>query len=102
MDEIPNEERIRTELRQVIDPELGVNIIDLGLVYELKIQDNELRVVMTMTSPACPLNVYLSDSIRKILIRSFPGIKSVTVDFVWNPPWSPERMTQDARRLLGR
>ncbi|MHB8483873.1 MAG: metal-sulfur cluster assembly factor [Nitrospiria bacterium] len=102
MNETPLEEQIRSGLRRVIDPELGVNVIDLGLVYALKIQDDHLTVVMTMTSPACPLNAYLSESIRKTLVQSVPGIKSVEVEFVWSPPWGPEKMTDEARRLLGR
>lgn len=102
MSESSLKEQIQSVLRGVIDPELGVNVIDLGLVYELKIQDNHITVVMTMTSPACPLSAYLSESIRKTLVHSVPGINSAEVEFVWDPPWSPEKMTAEARRLLGR
>jgi metal-sulfur cluster biosynthetic enzyme len=101
MNEKPLEEQIRSALRQVIDPELGINVIDLGLVYELKVQNDHATVVMTMTSPAGPLSAYLSESIRKNLVQLVPGIKSAEVEFVWDPPWSPEKMTGEARRQLG-
>lgn len=94
-------EDIQSALREVIDPELGVNVIDLGLIYDLKIQDDELKVVMTTTSPVCPLNAYLTDSIKKVVLESFPQIKSVEVEIVWEPPWSPQKMSEHARRLLG-
>ena len=101
MKERPLEEQIRSALRQVIDPELGINVIDLGLVYNLEIQSDHVRVVMTMTSPACPLHSFLSDSIRKAVVSSVPGIKSVEIEMVWDPPWGPEKMSEAARRQLG-
>ena len=102
MNESLIKEQSLSVLRRVIDPELGVNVIDLGLVYELKIQDDHITVVMTMTSTACPLSAYLTDQIGKNLVLSVPGIKSAEVKLVWDPPWGPEKMTDQARRLLGR
>jgi metal-sulfur cluster biosynthetic enzyme len=97
----PTREQILESLRQVIDPELGVNIVDLGLVYGVEIQNSHVRVRMTMTSPACPLYEYLSEMVHTAIECSVPNVRSVEVMLVWDPPWSPERMSEEARRRLG-
>jgi metal-sulfur cluster biosynthetic enzyme len=101
MDQNPLANQIRSALREVIDPEVGINVIDLGLVYDLQIQDNQVRILMTMTSPACPLNSFLSDAIKTTITQSVPQVRSVEVKMVWEPPWSPEKMSEKARRQLG-
>jgi metal-sulfur cluster biosynthetic enzyme len=95
------ESEIRDALRTVIDPEIGVNIVDLGLVYGIEIADGEVRVIMTMTTPACPLGDYLADLVESGIRQRFPRVKHVTVDLVWNPPWDPAMMSDAARRQLG-
>ena len=97
----PTEEQVLEALRQVIDPELGINIVDLGLVYRVEIGGGRVRVSMTMTSPACPLNAYLSEMATSAIFSSIPQVRSAKIDLVWDPPWSPERMTEEARRRLG-
>jgi metal-sulfur cluster biosynthetic enzyme len=84
-------------LRAVDDPEAGVNIVDLGLVYEVAATPPTATVRMTMTSPACPLGDFLSDSVKAELQRQFPELTEVVVEFVWDPPWTPERMSETAR-----
>jgi metal-sulfur cluster biosynthetic enzyme len=95
------EKQVRESLRQVIDPETGVNIVDLGLVYDVEILNGHVRVVMTLTSPACPLNAWFSEKVKSVVESSFPNVQSADVVLVWDPPWSPDSMSQEARRQLG-
>lgn len=87
-------------LREVIDPELGVNIVDLGLVYDVRVADGVAAVRMTMTTPGCPLGGYLDDAVRDCLWGA-PGVEDVDVRIVWDPPWRPEMMSDAAREQLG-
>jgi len=94
-------ERLEQALRSVVDPEVGVNIYDLGLIYEVLAGDEgDLRVRMTMTTPACPVGALLADQVRDAL-RALPEVREVEVELVWEPLWSPERMSEAARRQLG-
>ncbi len=95
------EERVLEALREVIDPELGVNIVDLGLVYGLEIDGARVRVTMTLTTPGCPLHASLSDAVGETLRLMLPGVQEVRVDLVWEPPWGPERITPEGRASLG-
>jgi len=88
-------------LRHVLDPELGVGIVDLGLVYRLTIEDGRLRVLMTMTSPACPAGGQLAREAETAVRRAVPELRDVEVRLVWDPPWRPELMSEDAKRRLG-
>lgn len=90
----------REQLRGVIDPELGVNIVDLGLVYGLDVDDGQVRVSMTMTSPGCPLGRYLEEAID-VALRHLRWVRDVHVDVVWDPPWQPGLMSPLARTQLG-
>lgn len=87
-------------LRHVIDPELGINIIDLGLVYGIEITDSRVRVVMTMTSPACPLGDYLKDMVESTVKTCVPGVQEVEIALVWEPAWDADMMSADAKRQL--
>lgn len=95
------EERVRTALFSVLDPELGINVVDLGLVYGVQADSREVRVQMTMTTPACPLHASMRRDVESVIRRVCPGVESVVVDLVWEPPWDPSRMSEDAKRLLG-
>lgn len=90
---------VRLLLRQVVDPELGLNIIDLGLVYSLTIEENKVRILMTMTSPACPLSGVIVQDIHQVLAPL--GFDDVDVQLTFDPPWSPDKMTAEARQRLG-
>lgn len=92
---------ILTALKAVIDPELGINIVDLGLVYSATRSTNELYVALTMTTPACPLGEMMSEEIKRVLGERFPDAQNVRVELVWDPPWSPDLMTEESRRQLG-
>lgn len=91
---------VRDALRDVIDPELGVNIVDLGLIYGVDVDGGDVRITMTMTSPACPLRDYLQDLAESSVISRCPDARTVTVEIVSDPPWSEEMMTDAARRQL--
>lgn len=96
------EERILGALREVIDPELGVNIVDLGLVYSAAVMPNgDILVQMTMTTPVCPLSAHLQSEAQAALRRAFPDVRAIQVQIVWNPPWDPSMMSAEARRQLG-
>ena len=87
-------------LRTVVDPELGVNIVDLGLVYECGIDGDVAHVLLTTTTPACPIGSFLEQSIRWTL-EDLPGIADVEVELTHEPPWTPARMSPAARDALG-
>jgi len=91
---------VRHALYDVLDPELGVNIVDLGLVYDIAVDRNRVRITMTMTSPACPLREYIQTLVQSAVADRVPDVESVTVDVVDDPPWSEDRMTDEARRQL--
>lgn len=87
-------------LRQVVDPELNCNLVDLGLVYSTEIQDDRVRVVMTLTTAGCPMHESLVEGVRTALL-ALDGVREVTVDVVWDPPWNPAMMTPEGRARLG-
>lgn len=87
-------------LEFVYDPELGVNLVDLGLVYDLDSQHGDVRVRMTLTTPGCPMSDSMPEAVQRAL-ETVPGIHSIDVHLVWDPPWQPEMMTDRARRELG-
>ncbi len=87
-------------LRAVIDPELGVNIIDLGLVYGAEVVDGRAEILITTTTPACPLGPYLSDGIRWALLK-LDGVLDVEIEVTYDPLWSPALMTDVAKAQLG-
>ena len=95
------ETAIREALRQVIDPELGINIVDLGLVYAVEIDGTRVRVVMTMTSPACPLGDYLKDLVDSTVKWRVRDVEDVEIVLVWEPPWTPAMMSDHARDRFG-
>lgn len=88
-------------LQQVVDPELGVNIVDLGLVYHIEITtEGDVTVTMTLTTPGCPLHETMITAVEESL-RRHPAVRDVRVQLVWSPPWTPERMSEAAKRQLG-
>ncbi len=94
-------EQIRELLRErVYDPELGVNIVDLGLVYDVENINGEIKVTMTLTTPGCPAHDAIAGGVNSAL-EPQPGVRSVEVEIVWEPAWHPEMMTQRAKEELG-
>ncbi|HEY1181646.1 MAG TPA: metal-sulfur cluster assembly factor [Rhodocyclaceae bacterium] len=94
-------EALRTALREVIDPEVGMNIVDLGLVYGVAVEAGHARIDMTMTSPACPMGEMLLDEVEAALKKTLPAGWEFEIELVWEPPWSPALMSETARTQLG-
>lgn len=94
------EEAVRQLLGAVIDPEVGIPITELGLVYSVEVGDGQARVVMTTTTPVCPLGALMRRQIERAL-ASVNGIESVEVEIVHTPRWCPDMITETGRRLLG-
>lgn len=94
-----NNEQILNVLRQVYDPELGVNIVDLGLIYDVREEPDKIYVQMTLTTPGCPLHDTIIGGVRTILLDQ-TGKSEVEVDVVWEPQWTPERMSKAAKDYL--
>jgi metal-sulfur cluster biosynthetic enzyme len=100
-DQSPFDGEVMQALRAVHDPEIGINIVDLGLVYEAVRTPQAIHVAITTTSPACPLGEMLTSEATEILKARFPSVNSVRVHIVFDPPWSPDRMTEAGRQQLG-
>lgn len=99
--EISSEQIVLDVLATVPDPELGIGIVDLGLIYNVQVSGDCVRIRMTMTTPACPLHAHLRQTIQEAIRAQLPDLKSVEVDLVWDPPWHPSLMSSEARRHLG-
>jgi metal-sulfur cluster biosynthetic enzyme len=94
------QDEIVEALREVYDPELHYNIYDLGLVYDIAINDGDVKILMTLTTPMCPIGPMVTEQITE-MVGLMPGVKGVGVEFTFDPPWSPEKMTDEARMDLG-
>ncbi|MBI2819287.1 MAG: metal-sulfur cluster assembly factor [Acidobacteria bacterium] len=94
-------EAIVDALRTVLDPEVGINVIDLGLVYGIEWQDHNIRLTMTMTSSTCPLGAYLRESAERAIRARVPDAKTIEITLVWQPAWEPSMMSPEARRQMG-
>ena len=91
---------VRKALRQVKDPEIGLNIIDLGLVYDVEVEDGEVHIKMTLTSPGCPVGPQIMSDADQAA-RMLDGVTGVEVELVWEPFWTPERIDPKVRSFLG-
>jgi metal-sulfur cluster biosynthetic enzyme len=98
---VPTEDTIRDALRYVVDPEVGLNVVDLGLVYDIDVSAERIRVRMTMTTPACPLGDTIMESARATIHAAAPKVKDIEIELVWDPPWSPDMMSDIARQHFG-
>lgn len=87
-------------LHEVIDPELGYNIVDLGLIYELEVEAGVIKIAMTMTTPGCPAQDYIMTGVYE-KSKSLPGVRDVEINLVWLPAWSPRLMTSVAKEHFG-
>lgn len=94
------EEAVMEVLKDVYDPEIPVNVVDLGLVYDLKVEDDVVHVTMTMTAPGCPFHTELSNDAREKILAG-TGARDAEIDIVWDPPWTPDRISDDGKKMLG-
>jgi metal-sulfur cluster biosynthetic enzyme len=99
------EDEVLSALKQCYDPEIPVNIVDLGLIYGVKFDPapedkQDVTVDMTLTAQGCPAHVQISEQVKS-RVEQLPGVRNANVNVVWNPPWTPERLSADARKQLG-
>lgn len=94
-------DKVYQQLRKVSDPELNINVVDLGLIYDVKLsEEGDLWITMTLTTPGCPLHDSIVSGVKHA-VSSIEGIENVDVQLVWSPAWSPDRMTEEGKRMLG-
>ena len=91
---------IKEALREVYDPEIPVNVYDLGLVYDVQLNEGQVYVQMTLTAPGCGMGPYIAQN-AEWRIAEIEGVEDVEVEMVFNPPWNPEMITEDGKKLLG-
>ena len=95
-----SEDQVRLALRRVKDPEIGLNIVDLGLVYEISLDGADVNVDMSLTSPGCPAGPQILQEAEQE-VRTLTGVGAVNVNLIWSPPWTPERIEPRVRAYLG-
>jgi metal-sulfur cluster biosynthetic enzyme len=97
---MPTETEMLEALRQVEDPELGMDIVDLGLLYTVEIDGPKVKLTYSLTSMGCPAGPLIASDIDRVA-REVPGVEDVELELVFDPPWSPDRMSEDAKFILG-
>jgi metal-sulfur cluster biosynthetic enzyme len=95
-----NVDEVRDALSNVIDPELGLDFVELGLIYEVEVDDGEVYVTFTLTSPGCPIGPQVTEQIEEF-VSELDGVSRVYPKMVFSPPWTPEMMSEDAKFALG-
>lgn len=95
-----SEERVREILMTCYDPEIPVNIVDLGLIYGIAVEDGDVKIKMTLTALGCPLSPFIKEDIERRM-KNAEKVKNVQIEIVWDPPWSPEKMSKVAHDILG-
>jgi metal-sulfur cluster biosynthetic enzyme len=97
---MPTQEQVVDALRQVEDPELGMDIVELGLFYDAEIEGPKVKVTYTLTSMGCPVGPMIQEDISRV-VSEVEGVEEVEAELTFDPPWSPERMSEDAKFILG-
>jgi metal-sulfur cluster biosynthetic enzyme len=97
---VPTREEVIEALRQVEDPELGMDIVDLGLLYDVEVVGPHVKVTHSLTSMGCPVGPLIQEDINRVA-RELPGVEDVDVELTWDPPWTPDKMSDDAKFILG-
>jgi metal-sulfur cluster biosynthetic enzyme len=96
----PTSDQVKMALRKVKDPELNLNIIDLGLVYEIAVDGSDVQIDMTLTSPGCPAGPEIMGDVERT-VKAMPGVGNLTLNLVWQPFWSPDRIEPRVRNYMG-
>ena len=97
---MPTKEDVKEALRQVEDPELGMDIVDLGLLYDVEVSGPRVKVIYSLTSMGCPAGPLIEQDIERV-VQEIPEVEAVETELTFDPPWSPERMSDDAKFILG-
>ncbi len=98
---MPTREEVIEALHQVEDPELGMDIVELGLLYDVEVEGPNVKVTYSLTSMGCPAGPMIEEDIRNVVQGSFPEIEELETELSWSPPWTPEKMSDDAKFILG-
>jgi metal-sulfur cluster biosynthetic enzyme len=97
---VPTKDEVIEALRTVEDPELGMDIVDLGLLYDVEVEGPKVKVIHSLTSMGCPAGPMIQEDIQNVA-SSLEGVKEVEIELIWDPPWTPDRMSDDAKFILG-
>jgi len=97
---MPTKDEVVEALRQVEDPELGMDIVDLGLLYDVEVEGPRVKVTHSLTSMGCPVGPLIQEDINRVT-SELPGVEDVDVELTWDPPWTPDKMSDDAKFILG-
>ena len=97
---MPTTEEVFDALRVVEDPELGMDIVELGLLYDAEVEGSKVHVTFSLTSMGCPVGPMIEQQIQET-VAAMPGVEEVETELTWSPPWTPERMSEDAKFILG-
>ncbi len=92
-------EEILEQLKEVSDPEIGMDVVNLGLVYDIEINDDRVYIKMTMTAPTCPVTPWILSEAQRV-VENLENVEAADVELVWDPPWNPEMMTDEAKEAL--
>jgi len=96
---MPTKEEILNALKEVYDPEIPVNIVDLGLIYGIEIEDDKVKIRMTLTARGCPMAMPIANNVKERLLK-LEGVKDAEVEVVWDPPWSLDMITEEGKKIL--
>lgn len=94
------QDKVWEALRNCYDPEIPINIVDLGLIYDVQVVEDKVNIKMTLTAQGCPAHVFIGEQV-KTRVEQVPGVAEANVEIVWDPPWEPSRMSAEARKKLG-
>ena len=97
---MPTKEQVVDALRAVEDPELGMDIVDLGLLYDVEVRGSTVKVIHSLTSMGCPAGPMIQEDIYRVA-SELPGVEDVEIELTWDPPWTPDKMSDDAKFILG-
>jgi metal-sulfur cluster biosynthetic enzyme len=87
-------------LKKCYDPEIGISLVDLGLIYDVQVKNDKVNIKMTLTTPGCPMHSFMINDVEEN-VKKLKGVKEVKVELVWNPPWIPDKMSKGTKKKLG-
>jgi len=98
---VPTKDEVVEALRRVEDPELGMDIVELGLLYDVEVEGPKVKVIHSLTSMGCPVGPMIQEDIHAVVAAISPDVEDVEIELTWDPPWTPDRMSDDAKFILG-
>ena len=98
---MPTKDEVVEALRQVEDPELGMDIVELGLLYDVEVEGPKVKVIHSLTSMGCPVGPMIQEEMHAVVAALSPDVEDVEIELTWDPPWTPDRMSEDAKFILG-